>query len=228
MHDAQKILTKVKFVWYNSCVGRPVRLLVFIGVLKWEDETEVNGVKHVIHIFGASGSGTSTLGREIAAGLGYRFMDTDDYFWLPTDPKYTHKRPVSERLALMRRDIEEADSVVISGSLVDWGDELIHLFTLAIRLRTETGLRIQRLKKRERAAFGSRLDVGGDMYQIHQDFLEWAAAYDTGGTDMRSSARHDVWQELLHCEVLHLNGGDALEKNFRIVKEVLDKGCSGQ
>ena len=99
------MLTKAMFVWYNGCVGRPVRLLVFIGVLKWKDETEVNGVKHVIHIFGASGSGTSTLGREIASGLGYRFMDTDDYFWLPTDPKYTHKRPVSERLALMRQDI---------------------------------------------------------------------------------------------------------------------------
>lgn len=40
-------------------------------------------MKNVIHIFGASGAGTSTLGRKICAELGYRFMDTDDYFWLP-------------------------------------------------------------------------------------------------------------------------------------------------
>lgn len=45
----------------------------------------------VIHIYGASGSGTSTLGKFISEQLGYTFMDTDDYFWLPTDPKYTQR-----------------------------------------------------------------------------------------------------------------------------------------
>ena len=34
-------------------------------------------MKQVIHIFGASGSGTSTLGRKICEELGYFFMDTD-------------------------------------------------------------------------------------------------------------------------------------------------------
>ncbi len=32
----------------------------------------------VIHIFGASGSGTSTLGRFICEKTGFFFMDTDD------------------------------------------------------------------------------------------------------------------------------------------------------
>lgn len=47
--------------------------------------------RSVIHIYGASGSGTSTLGRLISEQLGYTFMDTDDYFWLPTNPKYIKK-----------------------------------------------------------------------------------------------------------------------------------------
>lgn len=34
--------------------------------------------------------------------------------------------------------------------------------------------RIERLKKRERENFGSRIDFGGDMYEIHQKFIEWA------------------------------------------------------
>lgn len=45
----------------------------------------------VIHIYGASGSGSSTLGKFISEQLRYTFMDTDDYFWLPTDPKYTQR-----------------------------------------------------------------------------------------------------------------------------------------
>ena len=89
----------------------------------------------IIHIYGASGSGTSTLGKYIRDKLGYFFMDTDDYFWQPTNPPYTKKRNIAERLAMIKSDFEKADKVVISGSLIDWGDELIPLFTLAIRLK---------------------------------------------------------------------------------------------
>lgn len=59
-------------------------------------------------------------------------MDTDDYFWLPANPKFTTKRAVEECFAMMKSDIEGAENVVISGSLIDWGDGLIPLFTLAI------------------------------------------------------------------------------------------------
>lgn len=107
-------------------------------------------MKNVIHIYGASGSGTSTLGRKISEELGYKFMDADDYFWLTTNPRYTTKRSKEERLALMKKDISDNDNVVISGSLVDWGDELIPLFTLAIRLVTDTEIRTTRLKEREK------------------------------------------------------------------------------
>ncbi len=95
-------------------------------------------MKNVIHIYGASGSGTSTLGRKISEELGYKFMDTDDYFWVPANPQYTTKREREERLALMKEDIIENENVVISGSLVDWGDELIPMFTLVVRLVTDT------------------------------------------------------------------------------------------
>lgn len=50
----------------------------------------------------------------------------------------------------MKKDISDNDNVVISGSLVDWGDELIPLFTLAIRLVTDTEIRTTRLKEREK------------------------------------------------------------------------------
>lgn len=49
-----------------------------------------------IHIFGASGSGTSTLGRAVAARLGYAFLDADDFYWLPTDPPFREKRDVAD------------------------------------------------------------------------------------------------------------------------------------
>lgn len=58
---------------------------------------------------------------------------------------------------------------IISGSLVDWGDELIPLFTLVIRLNTATDIRIERLKRRKYEHFGSRIEIGGDMFEDHQN-----------------------------------------------------------
>lgn len=177
--------------------------------------------KHVIHIFGASGSGTTTLGAKICAELGFTHLDSDDYLWIPTDPKYTTKRDAKERAALMKKDILSADSVVISGSLVGWGDELIPQFTLAIRLVTPTDVRIARLLKREREEFGSRIDVGGDMYENHLEFIEWARSYDTGDVNIRSKAMHDEWQKKLHCKLIELNGTDDLNTNSGKVRDVL-------
>lgn len=180
-------------------------------------------MKNVIHIFGASGSGTTTLGKRICEVLGYTLMDTDDYFWMPTNPRFTQKRPVDERIALMKRDIDQSENVVISGSLTDWGDVLIPFFTLAIRIEMDQTLRIERLKQREKARFGSRIEPGGDMYQQHLNFIEWAKTYDTGGMDIRSKIKHDEWQKLLSCQVLCLNGADTLDANFEKVLTALGK-----
>lgn len=178
-------------------------------------------MKNVIHIFGASGSGTTTLGQKICAKLGYTFMDTDDYFWLPTEPKFVQKRPQEERLRLMLRDMSAAENVVISGSLTDWGDSLIPYFTLAVRIEMDQALRIQRLVQREKMRFGSRVEPGGDMYAQHIAFVEWAKAYDTGGLEIRSKAKHDEWQKLLRCEILQLDGASSVNDHFEKVKNML-------
>lgn len=171
----------------------------------------------IIHIFGASGAGTTTLGRAIAERIGYFHMDTDDYFWLPTDPKFTRKRDAKERIALMKRDIEAHKKVVISGSLCGWGDELTSYFDLAVRVVTATDVRIQRIRKREYERFGERILEGGDMHGTHLDFLAWASKYDYGTPDMRSKARHDLWQSELTCEVRTVNG----ERNVEEMMEEL-------
>ena len=177
-------------------------------------------MKRVIHIFGASGSGTSTLGRALAEKTGFRFMDTDDYYWLPAEPMYTLKRPIPERLALMVRDLDECSDAVLSGSLVGWGDPLIPRFTLAVRLNTPTPVRMERLRRREYARYGDRVLPGGDLYEQSQAFLAWAAQYDDGLPPLRSRALHDLWQQKLSCPLLTLDGTLSLDE---LAEAVLQK-----
>jgi len=71
-----------------------------------------------VHVFGASGSGTTTLGRTLAERLGVRFFDGDDYFWQATEPPFTVQRPRDERAALLLGDVTSADEWVLSGLMI--------------------------------------------------------------------------------------------------------------
>lgn len=160
----------------------------------------------IIHIYGASGSGTSTLGKMLCVELGYYHLDTDDYYWLPTNPPFVVSRPVKERLELLLRDIHEKKNTIISGSLCGWGDEVIANFDLVIRLTVPDEVRIERLKKREFLRYGERISIGGDMHEGHLKFIKWAADYDNGDISMRSKALHDKWTTLIQCEIMILDG----------------------
>lgn len=121
------------------------------------------------------------------------------------------------------RGHKRAQKVVISGSVTGWGDPLIPMFDLAVRLVTDVDIRIARIKTRESERFGDRILPGGDMYKQHQDFLEWAAAYDTGDVNMRSRALHDQWQKQLDCRQLVLDGGRPVEENLERIRMELDR-----
>lgn len=171
---------------------------------------------NIIHILGASGTGTSTLGQALEQH-GYKWLDTDNYFWLPTDPPFVHSRPRDERTALLKADIEVNPKCVITGSLCGWGDVFIPQFDLAIWVDTPTDIRIERLKKREYERFGARIDPGGDMYDEHDKFIEWAKTYDTAGRDQRSRTMHSEWLQNLSCPVLKVDGTKPIEELIRTV-----------
>lgn len=68
---------------------------------------------------------------------------------------------------------------------------------------------------------GSRIEIGGDMFEDHQKFLTWAAAYDCGDIHMRSKAKHDEWQKILKCKQIILDGSANVEDNFEVIKPYL-------
>lgn len=189
---------------------------------------ESGGKRSLVHIFGASGSGTSTLARAFCQRTGYRFLDSDDFLWLPTDPPFTAKRSPAERLALLERELDRSDAAVLSGSLVGWGDPLVPRFTLAVRLTAPTEVRLERLRKREAARYGDRILPGGDMIEIHLAFLRWAAGYDEGDPSMRSRAQHDLWQRKLSCPLLTLDGTLPVPALLETLLAALEAGARPQ
>jgi len=61
----------------------------------------------------ASGAGTSTLGYALELEHGYKWLDTDGYFWQKTDPPFVKSLPHEERVKLMGTVIQESPKCVI-------------------------------------------------------------------------------------------------------------------
>jgi adenylate kinase family enzyme len=165
-----------------------------------------------IHILGASGSGTTTLAMALARRHRLDHLDTDDFFWQPTDPPFSIKRPADERLALLAAALDAAASGwVLSGSLAGWGDPLIARFDLVVFLFVEPAIRLARLNERERRRYGDAIAPGGPMHETHVAFMRWSAAYDSAGMEMRSRALHEAWLARLPGAVLRLDGAQPIE-----------------
>jgi adenylate kinase family enzyme len=172
-----------------------------------------------IHITGASGSGTTTLGLALAGRLGIPHFDTDDFYWLPTDPPYQRARSKADRQSLMAEALASSDAWVVSGSLMLWGDRFVPLFDAVVFLYAPTEVRIERLRRRETAEFGEEaVASGGAMHENVKAFLDWAAAYDEGTREGRSLQMHTFWLDQFTCPVLRLDGTWAVDD---LVREVM-------
>jgi adenylate kinase family enzyme len=171
-----------------------------------------------IHIFGASGSGTTTLAKAIAGRTGFQHFDTDDFFWMKTDPPFTTIREESRRQGLLKEALLSCDHWVLSGSLCGWGNFAIPMFDLVVFLLIPPDVRMQRLKEREIERYGPGInDSGHPMHKIHRDFLAWAKAYDTGGTEIRSKQLHEEWLSKIEVPVLRIEGNPSVEESVMVV-----------
>ena len=174
---------------------------------------------NIIHIVGASGAGTSTLGQALEREYGYKWLDTDNYFWQPTDPPFIKSRPRKERIKLLTADIEKYSRCVISGSLGGWGDIFISRFDLVVFIDVSTDIRIERLTKREYERFGERVREGGDMYENHISFIEWAKNYDTMEPPERCRKLHEEWFEKLSCPLLRVDGTKSIDELLEQIRK---------
>lgn len=173
------------------------------------------GQAHHIHITGATGSGTTTLGRAVAERLGIAHLDSDDYFWEPTEPPFQNQREPEHRLRLLEEACDAVPNWVLSGSFMDWGNPLIPAIDLVIFIYVPAAERIARLKSREIEIFGlENVKPGGAHHETYTGFLEWAAAYDSGEREGRSLPRHEAWLAALSCPILRIEGAMPLEDSL--------------
>ena len=156
-----------------------------------------------ILIFGASGSGTTTVGKALAETLDFIHLDVDNYYWEQTTPPFQVKISSTQRNAALLRAFRNHKNVIVSGSLVSWGAYWETAFDLAIWL-----------DKRETERYGDLLFTDEATRENSKAFLDWAQRYDDENFKGRSKHIHEEWIKLLSCPVLKLRG--ELELNEQV------------
>jgi len=161
---------------------------------------------HGIIVFGASGSGCTTLGRELARLLNFEHFDTDDYFFEINNPPFEMtERPLNERIALLRPLLLKSH-FVLSGCIREWDGAFDSMLSMAVFLITPAEMRIERAENREFNRNGERIKLGGDLYVQHRKFIDYIATYDNGGMETRSLASQEAWANRLTCPVVRADG----------------------
>ena len=173
-----------------------------------------------IHIFGSTGSGTSSIGKSLCEQIHYKHFDADDYLWLTTEEPYTIMRSKDEYYKLMFEDLNSCDEWILSGH-VSFGlpDVFLPLYDLIVFVFVPVDIRIERIKKREYERYGDRILPGNDRYELANELIEYARSYDTsdGGRSLR---KHENWLKSVNCPVLRINN-DSFDKSVNAILDAI-------
>ncbi|TRX61408.1 AAA family ATPase [Fulvivirga sp. M361] len=172
-----------------------------------------------ITIFGASGSGTTTLARSLSQRLGWVHLDADDYYWAKTDIPFQNKQPKEVRNENLKRDFEVTENVIVSGSLVTWSEYWNSAFDLGVLLRLPHKIRMERLRNREKKRYSEKLKSDIEIKNKYEAFIAWAAKYDDTSFNGRSITQHKNWIKLLTCETIEIEGDLTTDARINIVIE---------
>ncbi len=174
--------------------------------------------RKIINIFGSSGSGSTTLAREISRSFLYLHVDVDDALWEKTEPPFSIRRSDVEARKHILDKLKTRRNIVISGSLVGFGDDIKEMIDMFVFINLDIKTRLERIQKREELRFGSRVIPGGDLYQKHLDFLKWVSDYETNPEYIRSRKQHLLWLEDVNVPILKVTENLSIEELINLVK----------
>lgn len=160
-----------------------------------------------IHIFGAAGAGSTTLGKLLSERLSIKQIDVDHLTWDHTTRPYGKRLPRQVKISRLQAAIACEATTIVTGSLCGWGDKLIGGFDAGIFLYVPTSERLRRINLRQTENHGvEAIAVGGEYHNDHEALMTWAGLYDYSAPNMRSYAQHRQWMRKRSYPILTLRG----------------------
>ncbi len=174
----------------------------------------------IIHIMGASGSGTSTIGEFLGKELDFEIIESDFYKWKQTIPEFQEMRPIEESNRLLLEKIKESKNLVITGSLHS-NPITFKYINLIVYLKCPTRVRIKRIKSRDVLKGRNSLEADDKVKENFLKFLDNAKNYNKIGMDMRSKASQKWVISSCNVPVINIRTNKSMDKvHSQVLKKV--------
>jgi adenylate kinase family enzyme len=171
-----------------------------------------------IHIFGASGSGVTTLGNALAEKLGIEYFDSDDFFWITTKVPFTQKRDPELRNKMISAQLHNTQNWIFGGSVIHWGDHVFPAFDMIIFLYLPPEIRMERVRKREFERYGDKIATNPERAKLFDEFIRWTQDYDDDtGIANRTLNAHREWLSSVKVPLLELSGNYDVSQKIKII-----------
>ena len=161
-------------------------------------------------IVGGNGSGKTTLGALLAGRLGWKHLDVEDFYFVPSDNPYARSRTRQEVQKLLLAEIQQQAHFIFSAVNGDLGSAVNPSYGWIIVLDAPLEIRLQRVRERSIRRFGSRALPGGDLYEQEHSF--WQMVRD------RKTDKTERWVQSMTCPVLRLDGARPAEENAALAE----------
>ena len=176
----------------------------------------------IIHIMGASGSGTSTLGKFLAKKLNFSLIESDFYKWEQTDPPFQIMRDNEVSNRLLMEEILKNENLIISGSLHS-NPVIFPYIDLIIYLTCPTKVRLKRVIDRDIELGRNSLEAEGEVYENFLGFLDLVKNYNKKDLTCRSKASQKYVMKECAVPVIRINTNKAINKVRRNILRKLKK-----
>ncbi|AKV04376.1 hypothetical protein AKJ09_11039 [Labilithrix luteola] len=122
----------------------------------------------------------------------------------------------------MERELGPLDHWVLSGAVGTWTPTPALRYSLHAFLWLPSELRIERIVRREREQYGDRILPGGDMAEVHAEFIAWTRGYDDGTAEGTNTLPcHEELLRRATNPVLRLSGPIPVEEAVeRVLGEI--------
>ena len=161
-----------------------------------------------ILICGLNGAGKSTVGRTLAARMGYEFIDSEDLYFSKAhlNNDYSDPRSKEEAVHILEEKIKKNHQFVFAAVKGDYGESLIHALDFIVLIDVPKEIRNQRVRNRSFQKFGERIFPGGDLFEKEQNWFNVV--------DSRPEDYVLLWLETIKCPVIRIDGTLPVEENL--------------
>lgn len=168
-----------------------------------------------IIICGLNGAGKSTLGKSLAAALGCRFLDIEDYYFPQKGAGYHEAaaRTRDEVRVSLLNDLKKHDHLILASVKGNEFEEVKALLTKAVFVRVPEDIRMKRVWDRSYRQFGARILPGGDLYEEEKRFFDKIAK--------RTEREVEDWLEQIGIPVIRVDGTRTIEDNTATLARML-------